>query len=46
MGGREALSEAQISLIKRTAAIELELEQAEGRLPTRQAATPPRRRVA
>jgi hypothetical protein len=29
MGGREVLSEAQISLIKRTAAIELELEQAE-----------------
>jgi hypothetical protein len=32
MGGREMLSEAQLSLIKRASAIELELEQMEGRL--------------
>jgi hypothetical protein len=32
MGGRDLLSEAQISLVKRVSTIELELEQAEGRL--------------
>ncbi len=32
MGGRDLLSEAQISLVKRASAIELELEQSEGRL--------------
>jgi hypothetical protein len=32
MGGRGQLSEAQISLIKRASAIELELEQSEGKL--------------
>jgi hypothetical protein len=32
MGGRDMLSEAQLSLIKRASAIELELEQMEGRL--------------
>src|SRR5262249_26786998 len=32
MGGRDMLSEAQLSLIKRTSAIELELEQMEDRL--------------
>ena len=32
MGGRDLLSEAQLSLIKRAAAIELELEQMEGKL--------------
>jgi hypothetical protein len=31
-GGRDLLSEAQVSLIKRAAAIEVELEQMEGRL--------------
>src|SRR5215470_4400246 len=31
-GGRDSLSEAQLSLIKRAAAIECELEQLEGRL--------------
>ena len=32
MGGRDMLSQAQLSLIKRASAIELELEQMEGRL--------------
>jgi hypothetical protein len=32
MGGRDMLSEAQLSLIKRASTLELELEQAEGRL--------------
>jgi hypothetical protein len=32
MGGRDLLSEAQLSLIRRASAIEYELEQAEGRL--------------
>ena len=32
LGGRAAMTEAKISLIKRASAIELELEQAEGRL--------------
>jgi hypothetical protein len=32
MGGRSVLSEAQLSLIKRASAIELELEQMEGKL--------------
>jgi hypothetical protein len=32
LGGRELLSESQLSLIKRASAIECELEQAEGRL--------------
>lgn len=32
MGGRDMLSEAQFSLIKRASAIELELEQIEGKL--------------
>jgi hypothetical protein len=32
LGGRDGLSEAQLSLIKRASTLELELEQAEGRL--------------
>jgi hypothetical protein len=36
LGGRSRLSEAQMSLIKRASAIELELEQMEGRLSTGQ----------
>jgi len=32
LGGRDMLSEAQLSLIKRASTLELELEQAEGRL--------------
>jgi hypothetical protein len=32
MGGRSVLSEAQLSLIKRASAVELELEQMEGKL--------------
>jgi hypothetical protein len=32
MGGRSMLSEAQISLVRRASALELELEQMEGRL--------------
>jgi hypothetical protein len=32
MGGRELLSEAQLSLVRRASAIELELEQMEGKL--------------
>jgi hypothetical protein len=32
MGGRDTLSEAQLSLIKRASTLELQLEQAEGRL--------------
>jgi hypothetical protein len=32
LGGRDILSEAQVSLIKRASTLELELEQAEGRL--------------
>ena len=32
LGGRDVLSEAQLSLIKRASTLELELEQAEGRL--------------
>jgi hypothetical protein len=32
LGGRDTLSEAQLSLVKRASTLELELEQAEGRL--------------
>jgi hypothetical protein len=32
LGGRDLLSEAQISLVKRSSALELELEQLEGKL--------------
>jgi hypothetical protein len=35
MGGHDALSQSQISLIKRASAIELELEQMEGKLSQR-----------
>src|SRR5262245_14734146 len=32
LGGRDVLSEAQLSLVRRASAIEVELEQAEGKL--------------